>query len=173
MFNESLEIWWKTAHFCIFISLSKITFVWAVISSIRHSVSSLDETPRSSSKILRCASYFQLYWKVFHVVMKRWNTASHALYMTQKSQHRLNYQRNSSSCLIISFMYQQNSHVFQRIFIKLGLRAVFWSFHSCRPRGPVQHEQETCCYGAFSSDQESMLTSRRCSPTWGCWRPRT
>ena len=48
-----------------------------------------------------------------------------ALYMTQKSQHRLNYQRNSSSCLIISFMYQQNSHVFQRIFIKLGLRAVF------------------------------------------------
>ena len=30
------------------------------MSSIRHSVSSPDETPRSSSKIPHCASYFQL-----------------------------------------------------------------------------------------------------------------
>ena len=46
MINECLEIRQETAYFC------------KVIASIRHSVSSPDQTPQSSSKILRCASYF-------------------------------------------------------------------------------------------------------------------
>ena len=43
---------------CILNFSFKNDFVWEEISNIRHSVSSPDETPRSSSKILRCASYF-------------------------------------------------------------------------------------------------------------------
>ena len=35
-------------------------FVWEVISSFGHSVSSPDQTPRNSSKIVHCALYFQL-----------------------------------------------------------------------------------------------------------------
>ena len=45
---------------CILNFSFKNDFVWEEISNIRHSVSSPDETPRSSSKILRYASYFQL-----------------------------------------------------------------------------------------------------------------
>ena len=70
MFNECLDIRWKTARFCILNFSFKNDFVWEEISNIRHSVSSPDDTPRSSSKILRCASYFQLSSRVFHLVMK-------------------------------------------------------------------------------------------------------
>ena len=79
MFNECLEIRWKTAHFCILTCNTALYnhFVWEVISSIRHSVSSPDETPRSSSKILRCTSYFQLSSNCF---IWWWNTASYAWY---------------------------------------------------------------------------------------------
>ena len=50
----------KLLSICILNFSFKNDFVWEEISNIRHSVSSPDETPRSSSKILRCASYFQL-----------------------------------------------------------------------------------------------------------------
>ena len=76
-----LEIRWKTAHFCILNFFFKIYFVWEVISSIQHSVSSRDETPRSWSKILSCASYFQLSSPCF---IWWWNTASHAWYITSR-----------------------------------------------------------------------------------------
>ena len=104
MFNECLEIRLKSARFCI-LNSSKIYFVWEVISSIRHSVScnisnmrcsvsSPDETPRSSSKILRCASYFQLSSRCF---IWWWNTASHVWYITSISPRspgkRLRYGR--------------------------------------------------------------------------------
>ena len=46
---------------------------------MRRNVSSPDETPRSSSKLLRCASYFQLSSQCF---IWWWNTASHAWYIT-------------------------------------------------------------------------------------------
>ena len=49
------------------------------MSSIWHSVSSPDATPRSSSIILRCASYFQLFSQCF---IWWWNTASDAWYFT-------------------------------------------------------------------------------------------
>ena len=56
-----MKIRWKTAaHFCFLDFFFWSHFVWEVISTIpqiRHRVSSLGETPRSSSKILRCASY--------------------------------------------------------------------------------------------------------------------
>ena len=59
-----MSVWKSDEKLLIFtplISPSKlINFVWEVISSMRCSVSSPDETPRSSSKILCCASYFQL-----------------------------------------------------------------------------------------------------------------
>ena len=79
MFNECLDIRWKTAQFCILNFSFKNDFVWEEISNIRHSVSSPDETPRSSSKILRCASYFQLSSRCF---IWWWNTASHVWYIT-------------------------------------------------------------------------------------------
>ena len=61
----------KLLSICILNFSFKNDFVWEEISNIRHSVSSPDETsPRSSSKILRCASYFQLSQSVFHLVMK-------------------------------------------------------------------------------------------------------
>ena len=50
---------------CILNFSFKNDFVLEEISNIRHSVSSPDETPRSSSKILRCASYFQLCSRCF------------------------------------------------------------------------------------------------------------
>ena len=57
--------------FASLISPSKmILFEKKIISNIRHSVSSPDETPRSSSKILRCASYLSTLFSVFHLVMK-------------------------------------------------------------------------------------------------------
>ena len=55
---------------CILNFSFKNDFVWEEISNIRHSVSSPDETPRSSSKILRCASYFSTLFSVFHLVIK-------------------------------------------------------------------------------------------------------
>ena len=69
----------KLLIFASWISPSKIIFVWKVISSMRRSVSSPDETPRSSSKLLRCASYFQL---SSQCLIWWWNTASHAWYIT-------------------------------------------------------------------------------------------
>ena len=44
MFNECLDIRWKTAYFCILNFSFKNDFVWEEISNIRHSVSSPDET---------------------------------------------------------------------------------------------------------------------------------
>ena len=64
---------------CILNFSFKNDFVWEEISNIRHSVSSPDETPRSSSKILCCASYFQLSSRCF---IWWWNTASHVWYIT-------------------------------------------------------------------------------------------
>ena len=69
----------KLLSICILNFSFKNDFVWEEISNIRHSVSSPDETPRSSSKILRCASYFQLSSRCF---IWWWNTASHVWYIT-------------------------------------------------------------------------------------------
>ena len=80
-----MSVWISDEKLLIFASLispSKKDFVWEEISNIRHSVSSPDETPRSSSKILRCASYFQLSSRCF---IWWWNTTSHVWYITSKS----------------------------------------------------------------------------------------
>ena len=69
----------KLLSICILNFSFKNDFVWEEISNIRHSVSSPDETPRSLSKILRCASYFQLSSQCF---IWWWNTASHVWYIT-------------------------------------------------------------------------------------------
>ena len=53
---------------CILNFSFKNDFVWEEISNIRRSVSSPDETPRSSSKILRYV--FSTLFSVFHLVMK-------------------------------------------------------------------------------------------------------
>ena len=99
---------------CILNFSFKNDFVWEEISNIRHSVSSPDETPRSSSKILRCASYFQLSSRCF---IWWWNTASHVWYITSQLQLRdmthswllNNYFRlsgfQSSVLLLIHFRY--------------------------------------------------------------------
>ena len=64
----------ETANFCILNLSFQNPFVWEVMSSIRHSVSSPDETPRRSSKILRCASYFSTLFLVFQLVMNHCNS---------------------------------------------------------------------------------------------------
>ena len=84
----------KLLSICILNFSFENDFVWEEISNIRHSVSSPDETPRSSSKILRCASYFQLSSRCF---IWWWNTASHVWYITSRvvkqnrAQSRLPY----------------------------------------------------------------------------------
>ena len=80
---------------CILNFSFKNDFVWEEISNIRHSVSSPDETPRSSSKILRCASYFQLSSRCF---IWWWNTASHVWYITS----RITEMKDQQICNIIS-----------------------------------------------------------------------
>ena len=81
MFNECLEIRWKTVQFCVLNFSFWNHFVWEAISSIWHSVSSPDETPRSLSKILHCVLYFQLPPWCF---IRWWNTLSYAWYITSK-----------------------------------------------------------------------------------------
>ena len=70
MFNECLVIRWKTAHFCILNFSFKNHFVWEVISSDRHSVSSPDKTPGTSSKNTPLRVVFSTLFSVFHLVMK-------------------------------------------------------------------------------------------------------
>ena len=65
---------------CILNFSFKNDFVWEEISP--------DETPRSSSKILRCASYFQLSSRCF---VWWWNTASHVWYITWNTLYRVWY----------------------------------------------------------------------------------
>ena len=81
--NSCLMSVWKSDEtllsICILNFSFKNDFVWEEISNIRHNVSSPDETPRSSSKIPRCASYFQLSSRCF---IWWWNTASHVWYIT-------------------------------------------------------------------------------------------
>ena len=94
MFNECLEIRWLNCSFLhpfkreIKFSPFLNHFVWEVISSIRHSFSSTYEKPRSSSKILRCGSFFQLSSQCF---IWWWNTAfhDHAWYVTSSICKRL------------------------------------------------------------------------------------
>ena len=52
MFNECLEIGWKTAQYCILNFSFKNEFVWEEMSNIWHSVSSPDETLRLMFDIL-------------------------------------------------------------------------------------------------------------------------
>ena len=73
----------KNCSFCILNFSFKSDFVWEEIANVRPSVSSPDETPRSSSKILRCASYFQLSSRCFSWW---WNTASHVWYITSNTR---------------------------------------------------------------------------------------
>ena len=70
-------------------------------TNFRHSVSSPDETPRSSSKILRCASYFHLSSRCF---IWWWNTASHVWYITYNVglDHRANIENHNLSQLLSS-----------------------------------------------------------------------
>ena len=100
MFNECLKIRWKTVHFCILNFFFLNHFVCEVISSIRHSVSSRDETLRSSSKMLRCASYFQLSSQCF---IWWWNTASHVWYITCRLVFTL-YKLHRNQLVHVSFI---------------------------------------------------------------------
>ena len=54
-------------HLCLFFMGR---FNWEDISNTRDSVSSAIQTPRISSKILRCASYFQLSSRCLDMLMK-------------------------------------------------------------------------------------------------------
>ena len=54
--------------------LLSFCFDWGDISNTRDSVSSAIQTPRMSSKMLRCAAYFQLSSR--YLDMSRWNTVS-------------------------------------------------------------------------------------------------
>ena len=58
MFNKCLEISFKTAHFCILNFSFQSHFVREVISSMRCSVSSPDETVRRELEIQSAAEYF-------------------------------------------------------------------------------------------------------------------
>ena len=71
MFNECLEIRWKTAHFCILDFSFQNHFVWEVLLSIRHSVSSSDAV--NTSKFVKNTPLrvvFSILFSAFHLVMK-------------------------------------------------------------------------------------------------------
>ena len=106
----------KLLSICILDFSFKNDFVWEEISNIRHSVSSPDETPRSSSKILRCASYFQLSSRCF---IWWWNTASHVWYIT--------------------------SHTIHLLFCLIGWRGGVWGVLLSRMLQCKSHFREKCC----------------------------
>ena len=64
-----------------YFSVYSLVFVWEDISSTRDSVPSAIQTPRISSKILRCASYFQLSSRCLDILMK--HCLSCLIYYTQ------------------------------------------------------------------------------------------
>ena len=94
---------------CILNFSFKNDFVWEEISIIRHSVSSPDETPRSLSKILRCASFFQLSSRCF---IWWWNTASHVWYITSSVVLRGRGNQKSESCLPVGTVYLGVSRIY-------------------------------------------------------------
>ena len=55
----------------LLLCLLLIFFDWEDISTTRDSVSSAIKTPQISSKILRCASYFQLSSRCLDILMKQ------------------------------------------------------------------------------------------------------
>ena len=68
-----MSVWKSDEKLLIFASLlspSKIFFSGEVISSIRHSVSSPDKTPRSSSKNTPLRVVFSPFFAVFYLVIK-------------------------------------------------------------------------------------------------------
>ena len=126
MFNECLDIGWKTAHFCI------LNFSFKnekKISNIRYSVSSPDETPRSSSKILRYASYFQLSSRCF---FWWWNTASHVWYITWRIMQieedwRPRWITSSEICIILPLNNQTyNYQVYGAILASFIVYIIFF-----------------------------------------------
>ena len=99
----------KLLTFASLISPSIILFD-TVISSMRRNVSSPDETPRSSSKIFRCASYFQLSSRLFHLVKK------HCVSCLTNKDHRLT--KIKASYIIIR---QKATSAHNRLFYDNGL----------------------------------------------------
>ena len=106
---------------CILNFSFKNDFVWEEISNIRHSVSSPDETPRSSSKILRCASYFQLSSRCF---IWWWNTASHVWYIT------------SFACFCFRCHHGYDFWLTHEIKVNLSSKRGYWLKFSCRNSKP-------------------------------------
>ena len=79
--NECLEIWWKTAHFCLLNFSFQNHFVWEVISSIRHCFIAW----WNSSKLVKNTPLRVVFSTLFSVFHWWWNTASHAWYITSNT----------------------------------------------------------------------------------------
>ena len=82
MFNECLKIGWKTAYFCILNFSFKNHFVWEVISSIQHSVSSpekmkFDNVVQSHVERARLPIKNELF-HILHIIIE---ATQHAIYL--------------------------------------------------------------------------------------------
>ena len=156
MFNECLEIRWKTAHFCILNFSFQNHFVWEVILSIRHSVSSPDETPRSSSKILRCASYFQLSSRCF---IWWWNT--HAWYITLASFRK-------ASWVPFSSHFSAQERLMEPLFSHVGLYSKLPDFNSIsgtsKTRDSRQYHYKRHC-ACWNGNGHKLLLLRKSLPS--------
>ena len=97
----------KLLSICILNFSFKNDFVWEEISNIRHRWNT-DETPRSSSKIHRCAWYFQLSSRCF---IWWWNTASHVWYITSNTGKRWTTSYTQECCYGFQLISSPSRHI--------------------------------------------------------------
>ena len=71
MFNECLDIRWKTAYFCILNFSFKKDFVWEEISNIRHSVSSPDRIFNSLLGVSSGDETLHLMFDILHELLTK------------------------------------------------------------------------------------------------------
>ena len=90
--------------------LLSFSFDWEDISNTRDSVSSHFQTPQISSKILRCASYFQLSSQCLEIW---WNTVSRVWYITSKTSFRAKKRSHFQNDAVSLFKWQTGPNHFQ------------------------------------------------------------
>ena len=116
---------------CILNFSFKNDFVWEEISNIRHSVSSPDETPRSSSKILRCASYFQLSPRCF---IWWWNTAPHVWYITSHTRLEISQSKDDTDRRGRGVLFHTFSETLKRQGKQKVTRKLYSKVNKCREK---------------------------------------
>ena len=132
-----MSVWKLDETLLIFVSLISPFKISLFEKPIKHSTvfRSLDETSRSSSKLLRCASNFQLSSQCF---IWWWNTASHAWYISStgcniggRSVHK-NWTKPRKLSTALSNHGEINVHYFLSFLVSCILFLFQYHFQKCR-----------------------------------------